>query len=430
MGRELKAAPSPHSLAEAWTVFRVFLRLGLTSFGGPVAHLGFFRTEFVERRRWLSDQAYADWVALCQFLPGPASSQVGMVVGLLRAGYPGALAAWLGFTLPSALAMAALGAGLASSGFDHPAAQGALHGLKVAAVAVVAHAVWGMARSLCPTAAHRVLTAGAAVLALWLPSAWTQVALVAIGAAVGLTWLSPAGGSTRTADLSVLPPADALPVSRRMGMVWLLLCAALLVGLPLWAAHTGQALWLVMDAFFRTGALVFGGGHVVLPLLQAEVVAPGWVGPSTFVAGYAAAQAVPGPLFTLAAFLGAAMPGVLPPVVGAVVAVVGVFAPSFLLVAGALPFWALVRQLPGARAALGGTNAVVVGLLLAALVHPVASTALWPASTASGAGIWPWWSLAAVATWVLLRGKAPAWAVVAACGMAGAAWGAGAFMSP
>lgn len=430
MGRRVTAHSGHGRWAEAWWVFRVFLRLGLTSFGGPVAHLGFFRTEFVERRQWLTDRAYADWVALCQFLPGPASSQVGMVVGLLRAGYPGALAAWLGFTLPSALVMAALGAGLASSGIDHPAAQGALHGLKVAAVAVVAHAVWGMARSLCPTTAHRLLTAGAAALALWLPSAWTQVALVALGAWVGFAWLGQTAGRSGSDIASTRLPSGTSPVSKRMGLVWLLICAALLVGLPLWAAHTGQAVWQVLDAFFRAGALVFGGGHVVLPLLQAEVVAPGWVEPSAFLAGYAAAQAVPGPLFNLAAFLGAAMPGVLPPLVGAMVAVVAVFAPSFLLVAGAMPFWASLRQRSGVRAALGGTHAVVVGLLLAALVHPVASSALWPSSAESVTGLLAWWGLATGATWTLLRGKAPAWAVVAACGLVGAAWGASAFTLP
>jgi len=414
----------------AWAVFRVFWRLGLTSFGGPVAHLGFFRAEFVARRRWLTEQAYADLVALCQFLPGPASSQVGMALGLLRAGYPGALAAWLGFTLPSALLLAALGAGLTGGDLSHPATQGALHGLKVAAVAVVAHAVWGMARSLCPGAVHRALMGLAATLALWQPSAWVPVGLVVLGACAGVAWLQP---HDRTpAHRALAEPLSRHAPSARMGLVWLLLFAAGLVGLP-WVAQQafapgGQALWLVLDAFYRTGALVFGGGHVVLPLLQAEVVAPGWVDSDTFLTGYAAAQAVPGPLFTLAAFLGAAMPGVLPAGVGAVAAVVGVFAPSFLLVAGALPFWADLRQRPLAQAALGGANAVVVGLLLAALVHPVATSALWPLAGTGVLANLPWWAMAAMAalaTTALLRGQLPAWGLVAVCAGVGALLGSG-----
>ena len=273
----------------AWQVFLVFLRLGLTSFGGPVAHLGYFRTEFVERRRWLSEAAYADLVALCQFLPGPASSQVGLALGLMRAGYAGALAAWAGFTQPSALALIALALGIAQAGEAMPG--GALHGLKVVAVAVVAQAVWGMARSLCPDAPRRALMVVTAGLLIAWPGTAVQLLAIGVAAVIGLLWLQPAADAPHE-PLSV-------PVGRRAGAAWLGLFLALLAVLPLLLAAFPSPALAVVDAFYRTGALVFGGGHVVLPLLQASVVPTGWVGSDTFLAGYGAAQAVPGPLSLL-----------------------------------------------------------------------------------------------------------------------------------
>ncbi|HRA15395.1 MAG TPA: chromate efflux transporter, partial [Giesbergeria sp.] len=346
-----------------WQVFWIFLRLGLTSFGGPVAHLGYFRAEFVLRRQWLTERSYADLVALCQFLPGPASSQVGMALGLLRAGLPGALAAWLGFTLPSALLLALLGLGLASGTTVLNA--GALHGLKVVAVAVVAQAVWGMARTLCVGRARVTLMVLAACAMLLWPGVWAQVGVMLLAGAVGW-WL--------WGRKAILAPAaqgahEALPVrlGQRTGALLLIVFAALLVLLPLaaqWWPGRGLALF---DAFYRVGALVFGGGHVMLPLLQAVVVPPGWVTADTFLAGYGAAQAVPGPLFTFAAFLGAAMAPWPGGGLGALVCLVAIFVPSFLLVAGALPFWEPLRRSAHAQAALAGVNAAVVGLLLAAL---------------------------------------------------------------
>ncbi|MBU4321943.1 MAG: chromate efflux transporter, partial [Gammaproteobacteria bacterium] len=353
------AEPNPADRS-AWAVFLIFLRLGLTSFGGPVAHLGYFRSEFVERRRWLSEAAYADLVALCQFLPGPASSQVGLALGLARAGYAGAFAAWAGFTLPSAIALIALALGLTQAGdaLQSGAGAGLLHGLKVVAVAVVAQAVWGMARSLCPDASRRALMlATAALLQAW-PGTGTQLLAIAFAGVLCLLFMGPA------ADAPHEPMS--VPVSRTAGAAWLALFFALLMSLPLLLqALPSQALALV-DAFYRAGALVFGGGHVVLPLLQASVVPPGWVSSDAFLAGYGAAQAVPGPLFTFAAFLGAAMQTAPTGWAGGALALAAVFAPAFLLIVGALPFWESLRAQPRVRAALMGINAAVVGLLLAA----------------------------------------------------------------
>lgn len=384
----------------AWTVFLVFLRLGLTSFGGPVAHLGYFRAEFVERRRWLGEAAYADLVALCQFLPGPASSQVGFALGLMRAGYAGALAAWAGFTLPSALALIALALGIAHAGDAVPA--GALHGLKVVAVAVVAQAVWGMARSLCPDAPRRALMlATAAGLIAW-PGTVAQ--LLAIGAAglMGLLGMRPAADAPH----EPLP----VPIGRRAGALWLTLFLALLAGLPLWLAVFPSQALAVVDAFYRAGALVFGGGHVVLPLLQASVVQPGWVGNDAFLAGYGAAQAVPGPLFTFAAFLGASMQGAPSGWGGGLLALAAIFVPAGLLIAGALPFWEGLRGRPGVRAALMGINAAVVGLLLAALWNPVITSGIRGVGDAL---------LATAALLALMRWKWPPWVVVTCCAAAG-----------
>lgn len=388
----------------AWQVFLVFLRLGLTSFGGPVAHLGYFRTEFVERRRWLSESAYADLVALCQFLPGPASSQVGLALGLSRAGYSGAFAAWAGFTLPSALALIALALGVAQAGdaLGSGAGAGLLHGLKVVAVAVVAQAVWGMARSLCPDAPRRALMLGAAAVLIAWPGTVMQLLVVAAAAAIGLAAMRPPSDTAHE-------PLN-IPVGRRAGSLWLLLFAVLLVGLPLLAAAAPSQALAVVDAFYRAGALVFGGGHVVLPLLQASVVPTGWVGNDAFLAGYGAAQAVPGPLFTFAAFLGASMQSAPTGWAGGLLALAAIFAPAFLLVVGALPFWERLRAQPRVRAALMGINAGVVGLLLAALWNPVITSGIRGVADAL---------LAVVALLALMKWKWPPWVVVAGCATIG-----------
>ena len=387
--------------SSAWSVFLVFLRLGLTSFGGPIAHLAYFRDEFVTRRRWLSERSYADLVALCQFLPGPASSQVGIALGLSRSGYAGAIAAWAGFTLPSALAMMLFGLGLASYG--DAILPGALHGLKVVAVAVVAQAVWGMACKLCPDGLRVSIMAIAACVVLRVPSAWGQVGTLAAAGIAGLLLCQPAQDSA----------PDALPmrVSRRAGVIWLALFFVLLAGLPVLARMMpGQTLALV-DAFFRAGSLVFGGGHVVLPLLQAEVVPSGWVSNEAFLAGYGAAQAVPGPLFTFAAFLGASMGTQPSGWLGGMTAVLAIFAPSFLLVAGVWPFWQRLRLQQRTQAALAGVNAAVVGLLLAALYQPVWTSAIHQPQD---------FGLALLALVALMFWKLPPWLVVA--GSAAAGW--------
>lgn len=391
------------SRSSAWQVFVIFLRLGLTSFGGPVAHLGFFRQEFVARRRWLDEHAYADLVALCQFLPGPASSQVGMALGLRQAGMPGALAAWLGFTLPSALAMALLGLGLVAGQALVPA--GVLGGLKIAAVAVVAQAVWGMARSLCRGWERLLLMALACALVLLWPGVAGQVGAMLLAALAGLALWGRGGGVP-------LAPVHDRPTGMRArtGALLLAVFAALLVLLPL-AARTWPQPWLVLtDAFYRAGALVFGGGHVVLPLLQAELVAPGWVAADDFLAGYGLAQAVPGPLFTFASFLGAAARHGAGGWLGAVVCLLAIFLPAFLLVVGALPFWERLRHDARARAALSGVNAAVVGLLLAALYHPV-----WTSTIHAPADL----ALALAALAALQWARLPPWLVVPLCGLAG-----------
>lgn len=396
----MASANSPAPAHSAWAVFLIFLRLGLTSFGGPVAHLGYFRNEFVARRRWLSEQSYADLVALCQFLPGPASSQVGMALGLSRAGYRGALAAWAGFTLPSALALILFALGLSAWGDALPA--GVLHGLKVVAVAVVAQAVWGMARTLCVGLPRLTLMAAAAGVALLWPGAWVQVGLIAVAGLLGLM-LFPAVPQG---------PHEALPIqlSRRTGAVLLALFGLLLVGLPLLAAAWPSQALAMVDAFYRAGSLVFGGGHVVLPLLQSEVVPSGWVSNDTFLAGYGAAQAVPGPLFTFAAFLGAAAQGTPSGWAGGLLCLGAIFVPSFLLVAGALPFWEPLRRHGSTRAALAGINAAVVGLLLAALYHPVWTSAIF---TPADLG------LALLAFVALMVWKLPPWLVVLGSGVGG-----------
>jgi chromate transporter len=393
----LPAAVSPGHWTE---VLSAFLRLGLTSFGGPVAHLGYFRTEFVERRRWLDDRAYADLVALCQFLPGPASSQVGIAIGLSRAGYGGALAAWLAFTLPSAIALVVFAYGIGALG--DLAAAGWLHGLKIAAVAVVAQAVIGMMRTLAPDRWRATIAVAAAVVVLVLPSAWVQVAVIAMGGLAGM--LLPRDGAPESH--APLP----LNVSRTTGAIMLTVFALLLAGLPLLAAALPSQAVKLFDAFYRAGALVFGGGHVVLPLLQASVVPPGWVSNDAFLAGYGAAQAVPGPLFTFAAYLGAVMGPQPNGWTGAILCLVAVFLPSFLLVLGALPFWETIRRHEAAQAALRGVNAAVVGLLLAAFYDPVWSTGITGARDVA---------LAAVAFLLLFMWKTPPWLVVILCAAGG-----------
>jgi chromate transporter len=383
-----------------WSVFLIFLRLGLTSFGGPIAHLGYFRDAFVTRRRWLSERSYADLVALCQFLPGPASSQVGIALGLSRAGYGGALAAWLGFTLPSAVLLILLALGITRHSTAIP--PGALHGLKVVAVAVVVQAVWGMARNLCTDAPRVAVMLLAACVALLQTSAWGQVGVILIAGMAGLLLFKPT------------PPTahDALPVtiSRRAGALWLSLFVLLLASLPILAQLMPNPTLAVTDAFYRTGALVFGGGHVVLPLLQAEVVPRHWVSNDVFLAGYGAAQAMPGPLFTFAAFLGASMTQAPNGWLGGLLCLLAIFTPSFLLVLGALPFWESLRRSPRTQAALAGVNAAVVGLLLAALYQPVWTSAIFTAQDVA---------LALIGLVSLMVWKLPPWLVVVGSGAAG-----------
>lgn len=352
--------------AQVGEVFLAFLKLGLTSFGGPVAHLGYFREELVVRRRWVEDTTYSDLVALCQLLPGPASSQVGIALGISRAGLSGGLAAWLGFTLPSALALVAFGYGVAN--FGAVSESGAIHGLKVAAVAVVALAVWGMGKTLCPDAKRASLAALSALIALAWPSVIGQVSAILLSGLIG-RWTMSAVATDPGA------PHD-FGLGRTAAILAWIAFFGLLFGLPLLSQAIPSHALAVFDSFYRSGALVFGGGHVVLPLLRAEVIPPGWVTDSIFLAGYSAAQAVPGPLFTFAAYLGAVM--TLPPNgwLGGILCLVAIFLPSFLLVVGALPMWAALRGRPGTQAALAGINAGVVGLLLAALYDPVWSSAI------------------------------------------------------
>ncbi|TBU72641.1 chromate efflux transporter [Phytopseudomonas daroniae] len=383
-----------------WLIFLVFLRLGLTSFGGPVAHLGYFREEFVSRRRWLSEASYVELIALCQFLPGAASSQVGMAIGLSQAGYRGALAAWVGFTLPSAVLLMLFAQGI--SGHGDALASGALHGLKIVAAAVVAQAVWGMANTLCPDMPRRLLMVIAACAAFLLPGAWGQLAVILGAGLAGCALLKPVEKAAQ----------DALPIdiSPQAGALWLALFVALLLGLPVLAHLLENQILGLLDAFYRTGSLVFGGGHVMLPLLQAEVVANGWVSSDLFLAGYGATQAVPGPLFTFAAFLGSAMQTPLSGWIGGLLCLLAIFAPSFLLLVGVLPFWARLRTRPRVQAAMLGVNAGVVGLLLATLYQPVGTSAI--------LSLWDF-VLAVVALIALMACKFPPWLVV----LAGAAVG-------
>ena len=394
-------AASASSVAE---LFWVFLKLGLTSFGGPVAHLGYFQTELVTRRGWMTDAAYADLVALCQVLPGPASSQVGMGVGLLRAGGWGLVAAWLGFTLPSALLMFAFAFALNRLGNLEGA--GWLAGLKVAALAVVARAVSGLAHTLTPDTPRLTLAGMVAALILVFPYSWVQPSALLLAGGLGWRWL-------KAPDLAVSDRLRA-PVSRRAGAALLVFTLGLLTALPLLAAASGRADLHLLSVFTRAGALVFGGGHVVLPLLQAGLV-PQLLDATTFVAGYGAVQAMPGPLFSFASFLGAASHTGLNPGYGALVATVGIFLPAALLLAGVLPFWSSLRLRPGFQSALAGLNAGVVGLLLAALYTPVFTSAV-----QTGARGGTELALALAAYVALTAWRLPPWAVVLACAGVGA----------
>lgn len=387
----------------AGEVFLAFLKLGLTSFGGPVAHLGYFRAEFVERRRWLDEPAYADLVALCQFLPGPSSSQVGMAIGLSRAGYLGALAAWTAFTAPSAILLVLFGFGIGWLG--GAAGSSSLHGLKIAAVAVVGLAVLQMARTLAPDRNRATLAVAAMALALILPSTFGQLGAIMLGALVGLAFLRDGG----TAEKGRLP----LVVGRVSALTALSLFFALLVGLPFAASLTSSQAVRLIDAFYRAGSLVFGGGHVVLPLLQAQVVPPGWVSNDVFLAGYGAAQAVPGPLFTFSAYLGTVMGPRPHGLAGAVICLLAIFLPSFLLVIGTLPFWEELRKRPFAQAALKGVNAAVVGILLAAFYNPVWTAAIMKPQD---------FALAVTDFLLLFMWQTPPWLVVLLSAAAGAAF--------
>jgi chromate transporter len=370
-------------------IFFIFLRLGLTSFGGPIAHLGYFHDEFVTRRKWLDEQSYADLVALCQFLPGPASSQVGIAIGLSRGGILGAIVAWLGFTLPSALALTLFAFGI--SNLTQYLGSGWLHGLKIAAVAIVAQALWSMGTKLSVGKIKSIITFGSAILIAWSPFAFGQIAIIVIAGILGWKFLSE----------ETAPPHTPINtgIRRTTASAVLVIFISALFFLPLLAQSTNDLSIQLFDRFFRAGSLVFGGGHVVLPLLKSEVVNPGWVTPDAFMAGYGAAQAIPGPLFTFSAYLGAVSFGWR----GAVVCLIAAFLPSFFLVFGTFPFWEEIRKNRSMRAAMAGINAGVVGLLLAAFFNPVWSSAITSAQD---------YSIALLAFLLLVFLKTPSWAVV------------------
>jgi chromate transporter len=400
---------SPHSSRAGAVVeiLAVFLKLGLTCFGGPIAHLGYFRREFVERLRWLDDETFTDLVGLCQFLPGPSSSQVGFSIGLLRAGWPGGLAAWCGFTLPSVLLLLCFAA--IAPNLDGPVGSGLIHGLKLVAVAVVAQAVWDMARRLCPDRRRAAIALIAIAVLSILTTAYAQLIVIGLGAVLGLALCH----TTTSSDGGHVPQyTHELPVSRAVGAVALILFCVLLFGLPaLVGLHAGQAV-KVFEAFYRSGALVFGGGHVVLPLLQQQTVATGWVTSNDFLAGYGAAQAVPGPLFTFAAFLGWMMVKAPNHWAGALLAIVGMFLPGLLLVLAALPYWRALRARQSMAAVLAGVNAAVVGLLATALYSPV-----WTSAVLSKADF----AIAAIGVFLLTRWRIPPLAVVVLCALIGIA---------
>ena len=376
-----------------WAIFLIFLRLGLTSFGGPIAHLGYFRQEFVERRKWLTESEYADLVFLCQFLPGPASSQVGIGLGLSRGGIPGAIASWLGFTLPSAILLVLFGMGLTF--FGNTLYSGWLHGLKIAAVAVVAQALWGMGKSLCPDKMRASFALGATVIATLIPFSLGQVSAMITSGILGWAFLPDAAFSphgiiqTRT--------------GKKTGAVLLLIFALVLVALPIFGKELDSPVIKLFDIFYRAGSLVFGGGHVVLPLLQSQLIPTGRVSPDVFLAGYGVAQAVPGPLFTFAAYLGAVSNQPPSGLMGAGIALIAIFLPSFLLVIGIIPFWEQLRRYQGIQRAMIGINAAVVGILLVAFYNPVWTSAIHSSTD---------FCLAAFAFLILVFWKLPPWLVV------------------
>lgn len=389
-----------YTQSSLWSIFCIFLKLGLTSFGGPIAHLAYFRETFVQRHKWLDEQSYSDLLALCQFLPGPASSQVGIAVGLMRGGYRGALAAWLGFTLPSALFLAICAWLVTSDGVALP--EGTLHSFKVVAVAIVAQAVWGMAKNLCRTLPTVAIMLLSACLVLWSNTVWAQIGVIVMSALLGVMFFKP--------NQIDRPQMTSTPfINKRTGVKWLAVFFALLLCLPLAAAVFPNKALLVFDSFYRTGSLVFGGGHVILPLLQAETVQSAWVTQDVFVTGYGLTQAVPGPLFTFAAFLGASMTDL--GAWGAWLALVAIFMPSFLLVFGVMPFWQSLRRHQGTQGAMMAVNAAVVGILLAAFYNPVWSSAIFQVSD----GLFALMAFVALAIWRL-----PPWLVVVASGLLGA----------
>ena len=388
----------------ALSVFWVFLKLGCTSFGGPIAHIGYFRSEFVEKRKWLDDSAYTDLVALCNFLPGPASSQIGIALGTLKAGLPGGVAAWLGFTMPSAFVLVLFAYGFTTFGLRADA--GWIHGLKIVAVAVVAQAVWGMGKTLCPDRLRATLAIAATLIVFAWPTQWGQMCAIVLGALAGLRYLQPVTLHR--------PENTRFMVSKTTAVVAWVLFFGLLFGLPVLVYLTKIQAFATFNGFYRTGSLVFGGGHVVLPLLRNEAVLPGWVSDGVFLAGYGAAQAVPGPLFTFAAYLGSIMSVTPNGVLGGLLCLTAICLPAFLLIIGALPFWDALRQKTHVQSALRGVSAAVVGLLLAALYDPV-----WTSSIKSTSDM----ALALVSFGLLMYWKWPPIYVVALSAIGGAVAG-------
>ena len=386
----------------AWYIFLIFLRLGLTSFGGPVAHIAYFHNEFVQRRKWFSDQSYSQIVGLCQFMPGPASSQVGLAIGLSRAGYRGAFAAWFGFTMPSAIAMTLVA--IAYTHFADNDINGLIHGLKIVAVAIIAQAIWGMFRSLCPDLKRGLIMISSLLIVSLLAKGFGQITAILISGVLGVCFLS--------ADVSsAKPQALTSNISKKTGLTFIALFFVLLFGLPLLSSIVTLQSIDHASSFYRAGSLVFGGGHVVLPLLEAEVVASGQLSNDTFLMGYGAAQAVPGPLFTFASFIGASLYDDNMAWFGSALCLIAIFIPAFLLVAGALPFWQSINNNPNMQTALAGANAGVVGLLLAVMYDPIWVSTI---HNVSDFGL----SLAALIALTYL--KLPSWAVVIICGLFGA----------
>jgi len=363
------APPDRTVLLTPWQIFTAFLALGMTAFGGPVAHIGYYRTEFVDRRKWIDADQFQELTALCQFLPGPMSTQISIAIGILRGRLRGGVAAWLGFTTPSAILMIGLGVG--TNLFKSGLPVDLVHGLKLAAVAIIAWALWRMARSSCTDIARGALAIAACAVMLFTDLVWIQIGVIAAAAIAGRVLIKPDGPAAAA--------GETIHLSRTTGNISAALLLTALVALPVVAAFAGSGTLDVFTSFFRVGSLVFGGGHVVLPLLQAEVVPPGWVGADSFLAGYGAAQALPGPMFTFAGYLGAvATPGGGPAGgwFGGLVALIAIFLPSFLLLTAALPYWQFLREKPALRTSLAGVNAAVVGLLLAAFIDPVITSSV------------------------------------------------------